>query len=178
MKLRSILLLFSVVICVFLVGCGDMDYPTYTYEISNGLGENYLVNYCEQVSYPEHTTRVKVFKETNKVSDYDGGAYTGCNSYTPSQVMYICSKDKVDYYYLRTQCGEYVAADGVSSIRMNYNMMQLGQSNAEMDDLDKRNCSKLASNLREAISAEAVMWRFNACGYSSDNFMQLYYFQR
>lgn len=178
MKLRKLFVLLSAVLCMLFVGCGAIDYPTYMYEFTNNMGETYLVNYYEQVSYPENNTRVKVFRDKKKVSDYDGGAYTGCNSYTPSEFMYICTKDKVDYYYLRTQLNEYIVADGNSNIRMNYNMMQLGLSDEEMDDFDKRTYEKLAVNLRASVTAEAAQEKFNICGYSSERFMQLYNYVR
>lgn len=178
MKLRRLFVLFSAVLCMLLVGCGAIDYPTYTYEFTNNNGETYLVNYYEQVSYPTNNTRVKVFRGKKKVSDYDGGAYTGCNSYTPSEVMYICTKDKVDYYYLRNQLNEYLVADGISNIRMNYNMIQLGLNDAEMDDLAKRTYEKLAIVLRSAVTADEVLNKFYNCGYSSETFMQLYNYVR
>lgn len=178
MKHRRVFALISALMCFLLVGCGAIDYPTYTYELSNALGESYLVNYYEQVNYPNNTTHVKVFSGKNKVSDYDGGAYTGCNSYTPYQVMYICTKEKVDYYYLRTQLNEYLVADGVSSIRMNYNMMKLGMIEGQMNDFEKRTYSKLASIMRSSITAEDVQAKFDACGYYSGSFMQLYYYIR
>jgi hypothetical protein len=178
MKLRNLFIMISAVLCMLLVGCGAIDYPTYTYEFTNGLGETYLVNYYEQVNYPNNNTHVKVFIGKNKISDYDGGAYTGCNSYTPSQVMLICKKDKVDYYYLRTQLAEYIVADGVSNIRMNYNMMKLGMSDAEMDDFQKRTYAKLGVILRSSITADAVQGKFDACGYNSGSLMQLYNYYR
>lgn len=176
MKQKSVFVFISAVMCLLLVGCGANDYPTYTYELYNGLGESYIVNYCEQVSYPKHTTHVRVFSGKNKISDYDGGEYTSCDSYTPDQVMYVCTKDKVDYYYLRNQLDEYIVADGVSSIRMNYNMMKLGLYEPEMDDFEKRTYSKLADILRAAITADEAQARFDACGYYSGSFMQLYYY--
>lgn len=178
MKQRIVFVFISAVMCLLLVGCGAIDYPTYTYEVYNALGETYLVNYYEQVSYPDHTTHIKVFSGKNKVSDYDGGAYTGCNSYTPYQVLYVCTKDKVDYYYLRTQLDEYIVADGVSSIRMNYNMMKLGLNEPDMNDFEKRTYSKLADILRGAITADEAQAKFDACGYYSGSFMQLYYYIR
>ena len=98
MKIRGYCLFFVAALCLLLSGCGLKDYPTYTYQLSNKLGERYLINYCEQTGYPDNSTRVKIFKEKEKIGDYDGGAYTGCDSYIPSQIMLIASKDKVDYY--------------------------------------------------------------------------------
>jgi hypothetical protein len=69
-------------------------------------------------------------------------------------------------------------ADGISNIRMNYNMMQLGMNDAEMDDLAKRTYEKLAIELRSAVSADEVLNKFYNCGYSYENFMQLYNYVR
>ena len=176
MKLRRALLLMPFMI-MLLCSCGIQDYPTYTYELSNGLGEKYLVNYCEQSGYPDNTTRIKIFKEKHKISDYECGAYTGCDSYIPSQVMLICSSDGVDYYYIRSQSGEYVAADGLADLKMNFNMMSISQDVSELKDTEKHTYSKLAGLIRNAVPEDAAKKRFLDCGYSSVNFTAFYNYQ-
>lgn len=161
-------------LCIFLFSCGVQDYPTYTYQIVNSLGEDYLVNYCEQTNYPENNTRVKVFRGKKKVMDYNGGSYSGGNSYTPSQIVFICKSGDVDYYYLRSQLAEYIVADGMVDLKTNYNMLMLNKSKSEMTDDEKKVYSKTSGTIRSAISAEDVEKRFSACGYSSESFMAFY----
>ena len=173
MKIRSFCVM-AAILCLVLTGCGLRDYPTYTYQLSNKLGERYLINYCEQTGYPENSTRVKIFREKDKIGDYDGGAYTGCDSYIPSELMLICTKDKVDYYYMKSQFGEYIIADGVIDVKMNFNMIQLGVQPAGMNDMDKRAYSKLAAEVRGAVTEDSAKKRFSSCGYSSDSFMAFY----
>ncbi len=177
MKLRKALLLIMPFMLLLLYSCGLQDYPTYTYELSNGLGEKYLVNYCEQTNYPDNITRIKVFKEKHKISDFEGGAYSGCDSYIPSQVMLICSSDGVDYYYIRSQFGEYIAADGLADLKMNFNMMSISRDVSELKDTEKHTYSKLAGLIRGAVSAENAKKRFADCGYSSDSFMAFYNYE-
>ena len=177
MRIRRLCILFAAVLCLALAGCGLRDYPTYTYQLSNPLGERYLVNYCEQTGYPDNTTRVKIFRDKDKIGDYDGGAYTGCDSYIPSQIMLICSKDKVDYYYMKSQFGEYIIADGFMDVRLNFNMLQISGATGKMSDIDKRSYSKLAAAVRGAVTAESAQKRFSSCGYSSDSFMAFYNFK-
>ena len=174
MKIRGYCLLLIPALCLLLAGCGLKDYPTYTYQLSNKLGERYLVNYCEQTGYPDNSTRVKIFREKEKIGDYDGGAYTGCDSYIPSQVMLIATKDKVDYYYMKSQFGEYIIADGVLDVKMNFNMIRIGVQPNELNDMDKRSYSKLAAAVRNAVTADEAKKRFSACGYSSDSFIAFY----
>lgn len=177
LKLRKALLLIMPFMALFLFSCGLQDYPTYTYELSNGLGEKYLVNYCEQTNYPDNITRVKVFKEKHKISDFEGGAYTGCDSYVPSQVMLICSSDGVDYYYIRSHFGEYIAADGLADLKMNFNMMLISGDVSELKDTEKHTYSKLAGLIRDAVSADEAKKRFSDCGYSSEKFIAFYNYQ-
>lgn len=174
MKIRGYCLFFVAALCLLLSGCELKDYPTYTYQLSNKLGERYLINYCEQTGYPDNSTRVKIFKEKEKIGDYDGGAYTGCDSYIPSQIMLIASKDKVDYYYMKSQFGEYIIADGVLDVKMNFNMIRIGVQPNELNDMDKRSYSKLAAAVRNAVTADEAKKRFSACGYSSDSFIAFY----
>lgn len=174
MRLRKAGAALLPLLCIFLFSCGIRDYPTYTYELKNGLGEEYLVNYCEQTNYPENNTRVKVFKGKEKIIDYNGGSYTGCDSYTPSQIMLICSSDNVDYYYIRSQLAEYIIADGVIDMKVSYNMLKLGKSKAEMSDEEKKTYLKLAGTMRSAISAENAAARFADCGYDASSFLLLY----
>ena len=177
LKLRKALLLIMPFMLLLLYSCGLQDYPTYTYELSNGLGEKYLVNYCEQSNYPDNITRIKVFKEKHKISDFEGGAYSGCDSYIPSQVMLICSSDGVDYYYIRSQFGEYIAADGLADLKMNFNMMSISRDVSELKDTEKHTYSKLAGLIRGAVSADTAKKRFSDCGYSSDSFMAFYNYE-
>lgn len=176
MGFRRVCILFVPLLCLILSGCGLQDYPTYTYELKNGLGENYLINYCEQTDYPENITRVKVFREKDKISDYNGGAYSGCDSYIPSQIMLVCSADKVDYYYLRSQNGEYIVADGVADLKMNFNMMLLGKTAADMTESEKNTYQKLAETVRNTVSADSVRQKFSECGYNPSVFMTFYDF--
>ena len=174
MCLRKGYFLLLPLLCLLFSGCGLQDYPTYTYELKNGLGENYLINYCEQTDYPENITRVKVFREKEKISDYNGGAYSGCDSYIPSQMMFICSSDKVDYYYLRTQSGEYIVADGVADLKMEFNMMLLGKAAADMSEQEKNTYQKLSETVKNAVTADSIQNKFSDCGYNSSVFMTFY----
>ena len=158
-------------------GTGTDTHGETFYELSNGLGEKYLVNYCEQTNYPDNITRIKVFKDKHKISDFEGGAYTGCDSYVPSQVMLICSSDGVDYYYIRSQFGEYIAADGLADLKMNFNMMLISGDVSELKDTEKHTYSKLAGLIRDAVSADAAAKRFSDCGYSSERFIAFYNYQ-
>lgn len=174
MRSRKAFVLLLPLLCLFFVGCGIQDYPTYTYELTNGLNEKYLINYCEQTDYPENNTRVKVFMGKDKVSDYVGGAYSGCDSYIPSQIMFICSADGVDYYYLRSQTGEYIAADGVIDLKMEFNMLLINKSVSDMTDNEKKTYAGLAGIFRKNITLEAAESRFSACGYDPSGFRKLY----
>jgi len=174
MKIKKAAVLLLPFLLILLWGCTVQDYPTYTYELSNDLGEKYLVNYCEETGYPDNITRVKVFADKKKICDYDGGAYSGCDSYVPVQIIYICSADNVDYYYLQTRSGEYLAADGVADLKLNFNLLLLGKPPAEMTDTEKRTYSKLANIIRGAVSAESAEKRFSSCRTSSAAFMSLY----
>ena len=174
MKIRGYCLFFVAALCLLLSGCGLKDYPTYTYQLSNKLGERYLINYCEQTGYPDNSTRGKIFKEKEKIGDDDGGAYTASDSSIPSQIMLIASKDKVDYYYMKSQFGEYIIADGVLDVKMNFNMIRIGVQPNELNDMDKRSYSKLAAAVRNAVTADEAKKRFSACGYSSDSFIAFY----
>lgn len=176
MGFRKAAVLFIPLLCIFLAGCGLQDYPTYTYELTNGLGEKYLINYCEQTDYPENVTRVKIFREKNKIGDYNGGAYTGCDSYIPSQMMFLCSDGSVDYYYMRSQIGEYIVADGIADLKLNSNMMSLGRSVPDMTDTERSTYKKLAEIVRGAVSAETAQEHFSECGYNSSEFMTFYNF--
>lgn len=161
-------------LCIFFFGCAVQDYPTYTYQVVNGLGEDYLINYCEQTNYPENNTRVKVFRGKKKVMDYNGGSYAGCNSYTPSQIVFICKSGDVDYYYLKSQLDEYLVADGMVDLKTNYNMLVLNKNKAEMTEDERKVYSKTSAAIRSAVSAEDVEKRFADCGYSSSAFMTFY----
>ena len=88
--------------------------------------------------------------------------------------MLIASKDKVDYYYMKSQFGEYIIADGVLDVKMNFNMIRIGVQPNELNDMDKRSYSKLASAVRNAVTADEAKKRFSACGYSSDSFIAFY----
>lgn len=176
MSFRRAYVLLVPLLCLILSGCGLQDYPTYSYELQNGLGEDYLINYCEQTDYPENITRVKVFREKDKISDYNGGAYSGCDSYIPSQIMFVCNSDKVDYYYLRTQSGEYIVADGVADLKMNFNMLLLGKNTSDMSETEKNTYKKLAETVRNAVSADSIRKKFLDCGYNSSVFMTFYDF--
>ncbi|WP_155250197.1 hypothetical protein [Ruminococcus flavefaciens] len=174
MRLKKAYLLLLPFLCIFLFGCAVQDYPTYTYQIVNGLGEDYLVNYCEQTNYPENNTRVKVFRGKKKVIDYNGGSYSGCNSYTPSQIVFICKSGDVDYYYMKSQLAEYLVADGMVDLKTNYNMLLLNKNKGEMTDDERKVYSRTSAAVRSAISAENVEKRFADCGYSSASFMLFY----
>ena len=174
MKLRKAFAIFLPFICIFLFSCGIQDYPTYTYELANRIGEKYLINYCEQTNYPDNNTRVKVFVGKKKIVDYNGGNYSGCNSYTPSQIMLICSSDKVDYYYMKTQLNEFIVADGMLDIKMAYNMFTLGKSKDEMNEDEKRTYLKLSGLIRASVSRENAEKRFSDCGFNSASFMTFY----
>ncbi len=174
MKLRKAFILFLPVICIFLFSCSIQDYPTYTYELTNRVGEKYLINYCEQTNYPDNNTRVKVFVGKKKIADYNGGNYSGCNSYTPSQIMHICSSDKVDYYYMKTQLAEYIIADGMLDIKLSYNMCALGKSKNEMSEDEKKTYRKLSGLIRGCISRENAEKRFSECGFNPALFMSFY----
>ena len=174
MSIRRGYILLLPLFCLIFSGCGLQDYPTYTYELKNGLGENYLINYCEQTDYPENITRVKVFREKDKISDYNGGAYSDFDSYIPSQMMFVCNAEKVDYYYLRTQSGEYIVADGVADLKMNFNMMLLGKTAVEMSDQEKNTYQKLSEIIKNAVSADSIQKKFSDCGYNSSVFMTFY----
>ena len=174
MGLRKIIILILPVLCLMLSGCGLQDYPTYTYELTNGLGEKYLINYCEQTDYPENNTRVKIFRGKDKVSDYNGGAYSDCDSYKPSQIMLICSADDVDYYYLRTQSGEYIVADGIADLKMEFNMLLINRPLSDMSDSDKKTYAKLAEIFRKNVAGETADKRFSDCGYDPSGFRALY----
>lgn len=174
MSLRRAAVFLITLFCLFLSGCGLQDYPTYTYELTNGIGEKYLINYCEQTDYPENVTRVKIFREKDKISDYSGGAYTGCDSYIPSQIMFLGNADRVDYYYMRSQIGEYIVADGLADLKLNFNMMLLSRSVSDMTDTEKNTYKKLSENIRGAVNAETVQKRFSDCGYNSSVFMAFY----
>ena len=163
-------------LCIFFFSCAVQDYPTYTYQIVNGLGEDYLVNYCEQTNYPENNTRVKVFRGKKKVIDYNGGSYEGCNSYTPSQIMFICQSGGVDYYYLKSQLAEYLVADGMVDMKTNYNMLILDKNTVEMTEDERRTYSKVSETIRSVISAADAERLFADCGYSSAAFMLFYNF--
>lgn len=174
MKIKKAAMLLIPFICILLWGCSVQDYPTYTYELTNRLGEKYLVNYCEETGYPENTTRVKVFADKKKICDYDGGAYSGYENFIPQQVIYICSADNVDYYYLQSKSGEYLAADGIADLKMNSNMLRLGVSPSEMSDAEKRTYSKLAHIIRGAVPADGAGKKLSACGMSTAAFMEFY----
>lgn len=176
MKLIKAWLLLPLAL-LLLCGCTVQDYPVYTYEINNGLGEAYLVNYCEQTDYPDNNTRIKVFKGKDKVGDYEGGAYTGCDSYIPSQIMFLCRSGDVDFYYIRTQQGEYIAADGMIDLKMKFNMMCISSDVSQLKQSDKQAYAKLAAMIRGAVSAQDAQKRFSDCGYSSDSFTAFYNYQ-
>ena len=91
--------------------------------------------------------------------------------------MLICSSDGVDYYYIRSQFGEYIAADGLADLKMNFNMMSISRDVSELKDTEKHTYSKLAGLIRGAVSAENAKKRFADCGYSSDNFMAFYNYE-
>ncbi|MBO4494047.1 MAG: hypothetical protein J5724_06625 [Ruminococcus sp.] len=177
MRSRRMCIILLSLFCLIMTGCGLQDYPTYTYELTNGIGEKYLVNYCEQTNYPENLTRVKVFKDKDKISDYNGGAYTNSDSYIPSQIMSLGSFENVDYYYFRTQTGEYIVADGVVDIKLNFNMLFISKPVPEMTDAEKRSYAKLAEIIRNAVTEEYIEKQFSACGYSSDIFMAFYSYE-
>lgn len=174
MRLKKAYLLLLPFLCIFLFSCAVQDYPTYTYQIVNGLGEDYLVNYCEQTNYPENNTRVKIFRGKKKVIDYNGGSYNGCDSYIPSQILYICSSGGVDYYYLNSQVAEYLVADGVIDMKTNYNMLVLNKDQNEMTEEERNTYSKISGIIRSAVSAADVESLFAGCGYNSAAFMMFF----
>jgi hypothetical protein len=174
MRLKKAYMLLLPFLCIFFFGCSVQDYPTYAYQVINGLGEEYLVNYCEQTNYPENNTRVKVFSGKRKIIDYNGGSYSGCNSYTPSQIMFICKSGDVDYYYMSSQLGEYLVADGMIDMKSNYNMLILNKDKNEMTADERNTYANISSAIRSAVSAADAEGRFAACGYSSEAFMVFY----
>ena len=153
MSIRRGYILLLPLFCLIFSGCGLQDYPTSTYELK---------------------TRVKVFREKDKISDYNGGAYSDFDSYIPSQMMFVCNAEKVDYYYLRTQSGEYIVADGVADLKMNFNMMLLGKTAVEMSDQEKNTYQKLSEIIKNAVSADSIQKKFSDCGYNSSVFMTFY----
>ena len=91
--------------------------------------------------------------------------------------MLICSSDGVDYYYIRSQFGEYIAADGLADLKMSFNMMSISRDVSELKDTEKHTYSKLAGLIRGAVSADVAKKRFSDCGYSSDSFMAFYNYE-
>ena len=163
--MKKIAVLFSAIIMVFCCGCYEveLDLPE-SYEITNGFGETYTVEYRERNGFPDTGVDYSISSGDKKLIEYGGGDYKNLYTTKPSEVLFLFKNGASEYYYLRSEDYCYIFGGEYDFFKKS---LRLYADWSSASELEKNNAFDFAKKLRMAFKKEELRSLFESAGYDS-----------
>ena len=191
MKQKLISKLFLPFICLcFLTSCENTELPVESFEIQNPVDGIYIVEYQEQIGFPDNGIEVKVKKSDRTIFDYRSDYNL---EYLPEKITHLFEYEGGDFYYIENRTIEYdnlkskplcyIAYDGynenISDIMGHDYRLQINfDAIYNMTEYTQDELNALSDLLQKNITEQEIKDIFNNCGYDSACILEIYNYKK
>ena len=98
--MRKLMILIAALLVGALCGCYEAELdPPESYEMTNGSGETYTIEYGETNGFPDHGVEYSISSEGKLLIKYGGGDYKYLDETKPAEVLFLFSSDFKVYIF-------------------------------------------------------------------------------
>ena len=169
------ILMLILCIGIFLVGCGNNEYETNSYTLTNNLNEEYVVEYTEYSGFPDTNVKFTVYYSEKEILKYNG-EFKNIEQLKPHKLLLLCSTPKCDFYFMETNYSDYIITDGHMDWKFHDNKAEINQNyiESEMFDINKDGYLELSKELQDNTDKTSLIKRLKTCGCNYSDVINIY----
>lgn len=146
----------------------DIEHLENIVEVTNNLGEQYMVEYEERNGFPSQQMKINIFKSEERIISY-GSKFD--KNYIPKKILYLFADNDYDYYYIANNYNDNIVKYNKTSLEL-YNPVVIDVDYSEMKYVDRH--ISLSETMQKNIERQELIDKFKACEYDDKYILELY----
>lgn len=146
----------------------DIEHLENIVEVSNNLGEQYIVEYEKRNGFPSQRMKINIFKSEELIINYNPKFD---QNYIPNRILYLFTDDNFEYYYIANNFNENIVKYNITSIEL-YTPVVINVNYSEMKYVDWH--ISISETMQKNIDRQELIDKFQTCDYDDKYILELY----
>ena len=143
--------------------------PKYKIEITNDLGEQYIVEYEQYNGFPNKRMKIKIFESEKLIITY----WSEFNdNYIPNEILYLFTENNCEYYFVANAVNDFVVLFGNEIFESHGNQLFINVDYSEIKSTS--DYLTLSQKVRDNVDKELLIDKFKTCNYDDSDIIKLY----